>query len=676
MKIAFDTEFSYNNDNELQPMCLAVTEEDGTTRTWWRDELDKFKAYALKHGKTTGDIWVCHNCEMAEGQVFMSLELDPTDFIWHDTMISSIVIYNTDSKKIKYDLLSCLKREGIATEREHDEKVATRSVFIYEPTKTTWEQHLAALDSDKDNLTAYCLADTEDLIELDNRLCATFEDPDKFRCDEDVLIGEKGCILARGRIASYFGFLAAFFAKSEWQGIPLNVDRVDALRNNAKEALVAEQMRFNEAYPGTFRLEKNKLTKCTNVCRDYAIKCYKGEYGSGVVAYTAKGNVSLAKKDTKPYSKRADKNFLGDYYRYSKVAQSLNSFTRADRSANHLGMFVKSKGVIRPTFGLLRAVTGRCGMKPSTGFVYTMPKFVRGLVDPPEGWVLMEFDYASQEIGVQAYITGDKTKADMYEHPKYGKYYCDIAHSFWPDFVSKEDRRYKTAKQMALMTEYGCGAEKLASCAGVKYKVAEKFIVHMRKLFPSYWKYVDKLIAKIIDRNKRAWFPDGFGVTASKDARPTTFGNLPFQGTGSYILRRICVELYKAKIRLVAPVHDAVIVMCKEDEREEVANKVKAIMEKASKDATGTLIKVGDPEVTYHGLVNCHSELETREDYTVKLPEKLASTEDYDAREYYNEYERYVGSYLPKTTIDFATNDMYVDEEFYNGKENNNRGHS
>lgn len=667
-KIAPDTEYSFDDDNRLVVMCVAVTEDDGTTHTWWRDELDDFKAYALQHTKKTNTVWVAHNVEQAEGQAFMSLGLDPTDFIWHDTMISSIVIYNTDSKQVKYDLLSCLERVGIATERKHDEKVATRSVFVYEPTKTTWDYHLEALDFDKERLMAYCLADTEDLIELDNRLCAIIEDPAKFKCDEDVLIGEKGCILDRRRIASYFGFLAAFFAKSEWQGIPLNAERVAALRNNAKEALVAEQMRFNEAYPGTFRMEKNKLVKCTAVCRDYAIKCYKGEDGNGVVAYTAKGNVSLAKKDTKPYSKRADKNFLGDYYRYSKVSQSLNSFTKANRTSNHLGMYVKSEGVIRPSFGLLRAVTGRCGMKPSTGFVYTMPKFVRGLVDPPEGYVLMEFDYASQEIGVQAYITGDKVKAEMYEHPQFGKYYCDIAHSFWPDFISKEDHRYKTAKQMALMTEYGCGAEKLASCAGVKYKLAEKFIVHMRKLFPVYWKYVDKLIAKIIDRRKRAWFPDGFGVTASKEARPTTFGNLPFQGTGAYILRRICVELYRANIRLVAPVHDAVIVMCKEYEREAVAAKVKAIMEKASKDATGTLIKVGDPEVTYHGLVNCHSEMETREDYLVKLPKKLSSTDDYDAREYYKEFERYVGSYMPQTDIDYATEDMYVDEEFKNEK--------
>lgn len=663
MKIALDTEFSYNDDNELTAMCVAVTEEDGTTLTWWRDQLEGFKAYALLHKKSTKDIWVSHNVETAEGQVFMSLGMDPTDFIWHDTMITSVVIYNTDSKRIKYDLLSCLRREGIHTEREHDEKVKTRSVFIYEPTNTTWQKHVEALDSDKDNLIAYCLADTEDLIELDNRLCTTLENPDKFKCDESVLVGEKRCILERGRIASYFGFLAAFFAKSEWQGIPLNAVRVETLRGNAKEALVEEQLRFNDDYPGTFRQEKNKLVKCTKVCQEYALKCYKGEDGKGVVAYTEKGNVSLAKKDTKPFSKRKDKNFLGDYYRYSKVSQSLNSFTKANRTSNHLGMYVKSKGVIRPSFGLLRAVTGRCGMKPSTGFVYTMPKFVRGLVDPPEGWVLMEFDYASQEIGVQAYITGDKVKADMYEHPKYGKYYCDIAHSFWPDFVSKDDHRYKTAKQMALMTEYGCGAEKLASCAGVKYKLADDFIIHMRKLFPVYWKYVDKLIAQIIDRRKRAWFPDGFGVTASKEARPTTFGNWPFQGTGAYVLRRICVELYRANIRLVAPVHDAIIVMCKESEKDSIAEQVRNIMEKASKDATGTLIKVGSPEVTYHGIVNCHSEMETREDYTEVLPKKLKGKEDYDAREYYREYERYVGAYIPKTDIEFADNDMYLDEE-------------
>lgn len=664
MKIALDTEFSFNDDNELTLMCATVTEEGGTKRTWWRDQVDAFKDYALAHTKATKDIFVAHNIETAEGQAFMSLGIDPTDFIWHDTMISSMVIHNTDSKKVKYDLLSCIRREGIATGRDHTEKVMTRSVFIYEPTETTWEDHLKTLDEDKERLTAYCLEDTENLLELDDKLCATIEDPDRFKCDESVLIGEKGCVLERKRIASYFGFLAAFFAKSEWLGIPLNAERVETLRSNAKEALVAEQIRFNKDYPGTFRTEKNKLVKCTKVCQEYALKCYKGEDGKGAVAYTAKGNVSLAKKDTKPYSKRRDKNFLGDYYRYSKVSQSLNSFTKPNRSKNHLGMYIKSKGVIRPSFGLLRAVTGRCGMKPSTGFVYTMPKFVRGLVDPPEGWVTMEFDYASQEIGVQAYVTKDKVKADMYEHPQYGKYYCDIAHSFWPDFVSKEDHRYKTAKQMALMTEYGCGAEKLASCAGVKYKLAEKFIIHMRKLFPVYWKYVDKLTAKIIDRNKRAWFPDGFGVTASKDARPTTFGNFPFQGMGAYILRRICVELYKANIRLVAPVHDAVIVMCEEHRKDEVAKQVQYIMEKASKDATGTLIKVGEPEVTYHGIVNCHSEMETREDYLVKLPKKLAGEEDYDAREYYNEYERYIGSYMPKTDVKYADNDMYLDEEF------------
>lgn len=664
MKIALDSEFSFNDDNVLTPICLAVTEEDGTTRTWWMNELDNFKQYALQHTKSTKDIWVAHNVETAEGHVFMSLGLDPTNFIWHDTMLSSIVIHKTDRRDDKYDLLSCLYREGIFTFRTHGEKVITRSAFIYDPTKTTWTEHLQSLEKRKEKLTAYCLEDTVSLVQLDNALCNTLEDPNKFQCDESVLIGSRDCVLARSRIASYFGFLAAFFAKSEWQGIPLNPDRVKALKSNAKEALVAEQLRFNDEYPGTFRKEGNKLVKCTKVCQDYALKCYKGEDGCGEVAYTAKGNVSLAKKDTKPFSKRSEKNFLGDYYRYSKVSQALYSYTKQNREENHLGMYVPSLGIIRPSFGLLRAVTGRCGMKPSTGFVFTMPKFVRGLVEPPKGYVLMEFDYASQEIGVQAYITGDKVKAEMYEHPQYGKYYCDIAHSFWPDFVSKEDRRYKTAKQMALMTEYGCGAAKLSACAGVKYRLADKFINHMHKLFPTYWKYVDKLTNKILYRRKRAWFPDGFGVTASKDARPTTFGNLPFQGTGAYILRRMCVDLYLENIQLVAPVHDALIVMCKESEMDVVAKKVQHIMEKASKEATGTLIKVGEPEVTYHGLVNCHSEMQTREDYTVKLPVKLAGTEDYDAREYYKEYNRYVGQYIPVTETEFADNDMYMEEDF------------
>jgi hypothetical protein len=394
--------------------------------------------------------------------------------------------------------------------------------------------------------------------------------------------------------------------------------------------------------------------------RKYAIEVYKGVDGEGEVPVTRTGRVSLRKEDIKPYaSKSVKRNFLGDLYYYKKKAQALSSFIKPSRDRNWLGHF--DGKAVHPLFGLCRAITGRCGMKPSQGFIYTMAKFLRGLIDPPRGWVILEFDFSSEEIGIQAYLTGEAVKARMYESPTYGKYYCDVAHSFWPDFVSKADPRYKTAKAMSLMTEYGCGAKKLASVARVPKPFAKAFIRHMHKLFPTYWRYVERLQDMALTKKKHIAFPDGFGVKASKKARPTTFGNWAFQGLGAVILRQIVLDLDREGIQLVAPIHDAVAVICKESEMESIKAKVVQIMENASKKFCGTVIGVGSPEITYHGIVNCHSECETREDYA-KLPEKLAGTDDYDAREYYAEYDQYVGRLMPSTEMSPDDSSPWCDE--------------
>ena len=652
-KVAVDSEWSMDKHNVLVPMCLAFVERDdmgGKKRTkFWRWQMAEARNFIEEHRDC---IFVAHNVEGAEGRVWWALGLDPTEYRWHDTMLSMIAQFNTDSKSVKYDLLSCLKRARIDDGRSHDEKSKNQSAFIYCPETTPWVEHIQKLDAQMEELGDYCLADAEYLLDLDDALEARFNDPSRFRCDI-VVGGRYQPLMSRNEMSDYWGKLAAIFAKAECKGIPLNPLRVRALLGNAKEALVAEQKSFEKKYPGCFRLVKGKYTACDGEMRKYAVKVYMGVDGEGEVPVTKTGRVSLSKDDLKPYADSAAKdpsraNFLSDLYCYKKKAQALSSFIKPTRDRNWLGYF--DGKAVHPMFGLLRAVTGRCGMKPSQGFIYTMPKFMRGLVDPPKGFVILEFDFSSEEIGIQAYLTGEPVKARMYEKPQFGKYYCDVAHSFWSDFVSKDDKRYKTAKAMSLMTEYGCGAKKLASVARVPKWFARTFIQHMHRLFPTYWKYVEGLQKMVIDRKKQLAFPDGFSVTASRSAKPTTFGNWPFQGMGAVILRQIVLDLDKAGIQLVAPIHDAVAVMCREEDIPQVKAKVVDIMEAASKKFVGTAIKVGAPEITYHGIVNCHSECETREDYA-KLKDKLESTDDYDAREYYAEYDKYVASNLPKTDV-------------------------
>ena len=92
-------------------------------------------------------------------------------------------------------------------------------------------------------------------------------------------------------------------------------------------------------------------------------------------------------------------------------------------------------------------------------------------------------------------------------------------------------------------------------------------------------------------------------------------GNFPFQGVGAYILRLILIECWKQKIDVIAPIHDAIAFECDEATWEETSEKVAQIMRDCSKKALGIEVDVGKPEVTYHGMVNCHSDLSRKEDY-------------------------------------------------------------
>ena len=182
MRIAIDSEFSFDDDCEFFAVCVAVTQEDGATRTWWYDQLDDFVAYVREH---KSDTWVAHNVETAEGYLFLSLGLRPTSFKWHDTFLMSRVAHNycTDTGRMRHGLADCLEREDIAV-RDHEEKSQDQSICIYRPDKTTWKQHLRLLEMKKEHLLEYCLKDTADLLELDEVL----EEQISEEYDEDQVL--------------------------------------------------------------------------------------------------------------------------------------------------------------------------------------------------------------------------------------------------------------------------------------------------------------------------------------------------------------------------------------------------------------------------------------------------------------------------------------------------------
>ena len=633
MRIGIDCEFSFDIDNEFFLVCAAVTQEDGATHMWWYDQIDKLKAYILEH---KADTWVAHNVETAEGYMFQSLGLRPTRYRWHDTLMMSRVVHNQCAERhLKHSLADCLSREHIK-KLDVDKKHEDQNMCVWKQ-DCTWDEHLAMLESNKEHLMAYCLSDTAYLLPLDSAL-----DNGMQKRTANVL--DKATPLEANRRSHYFGFIAAVASEISWNGIPLDRERVRRLLANAPATMANAQMEFARKYPGSFR-EGKKMTKNVAVCREYAAKAYGKN-----PPLTNSGAVSLASDNTKKHKGMGD--FLDDYYHLDKECRALASFSKRDREKNWLGMYLPKRGIVRPRINPLGTQTGRCGSKPSTGFIYTMSKPFRGLINPPEGYVIVELDYHSEEIGCQAYLSGDKTMAEMYEGPDY---YTSIAQRLDPTVKDKHDPKRKKYKVIALMSNYGCGAAHLAEIARITEKEARDTLKDLKTMFKTYWRYVGKCLDKCGEGSSIS-FSDGFRIKNS-GGKVTSLGNWPFQGIGALILRKILVKLYQANVRVIAPIHDAISFMCKESEWQSVTENVAQIMRDASKECLGTVVDVGEAEVTFHDIPNCHSELSSREDYA-KVPDILGK----DQKEYYAEFRKMMEGV--STNVEGDSENLYVDETF------------
>lgn len=639
MRIAVDCEFSFDSDNEFYLVCAAVTQDDGVTRTWWRDEIDSLKSYIVSH---KSDTWVAHNVETAEGYMFQSLGFRPTRFRWHDTLMMSRIVHNRCAEKhLKHGLADCLAREHIK-KLDADQKHEDQSMCIWHQ-DCTWEAHLEKLEANKDHLMEYCLSDTAYLLQLDAVL-------DKGMQKHLQHVLDKAAILEPHRRSDYFGFLSAIASEISWNGIPLDSERVKKLLKNAPTAMAHAQMAFLKKYPDSFRVKGSHLTKNVTKCREYAAEVYGAN-----PPLTSSGQVSLASASTKNHKDIDD--FLGNYYNLDKKCRALASFSKKSRDKNWLGMFLPKRNIIRPRINMLGTQTGRCGSKPSTGFLYTMGKAFRGLIDPPEDYVIVELDYHSEEIGCQAYLSGDKTMADMYEGPDY---YMAISYRLEPSMMheSKEIQKAKRKKYkvIALMSNYGCGAAHLAEIAGIPEAEAKEKLKGLKSMFKTYWRYVDKCL-KRCEEGSSLSFSDGFRIK-NAGGKVTSLANWPFQGVGALILRKLLVELYKANIRIVAPIHDAIAFMCKESEWKAVSDKVAQLMRDVSKECLGTVVDVGEPEVTFHGIPNCHSELSSRDMYKMGL-DALGK----DQKEYYTEFMKYMME-GEDTDKEADYSNLYVDDTF------------
>jgi hypothetical protein len=152
----------------------------------------------------------------------------------------------------------------------------------------------------------------------------------------------------------------------------------------------------------------------------------------------------------------------------------------------------------------------------------------------------------------------------------------------WATKTSHADVRDKY-KVMLLATQYGMVAETLAGRLGVSTFEAHEMLNQHRELFAQYWVWSDDWVQHALQSGTMR---TAFGWTCHTgilELNERSIRNWPIQATGADILRIACILAARHGIKILAPVHDAVLIEAPVERIEADVARMREIMRRASR---------------------------------------------------------------------------------------------
>jgi hypothetical protein len=246
-----------------------------------------------------------------------------------------------------------------------------------------------------------------------------------------------------------------------------------------------------------------------------------------------------------------------------------------------------------------RAKTGR--NQPKSGkFIFGPSVWIRGLIRPAPGTSLAYIDWTSQEIAIVAALSGDQRLMDAYLS---GDIYLAFAKDAGLVPATATKRSHKAVrdrcKSLVLGLGYGMGAWGLACRIGLPLPHAEQLIALHKATYPRFWAWADAAVdcGMLFGRLDSVF---GWPLRVTADARPNTLRNYPAQANGSEMLRTACVLAIAAGVKVVAPVHDALLIEAPDGEIDQAIATTRDCMAAAGRDVLGGFaVRTESVKVTY-----------------------------------------------------------------------------
>jgi hypothetical protein len=355
-------------------------------------------------------------------------------------------------------------------------------------------------------------------------------------------------------------------ARMEYNGIPIDMECLNQLKDNwdiLKERLISEIDTKYNVYEGSiFKMEKFKK-------------------------YLLKNNIPW---DFTPegYPKTDDAYFRSQIKSYPQL-RTLQELRYALGQLKLNNLEVGTDGRNRTLLSPFRSKTSR-NQPSSTKFIFGPAVWFRSLIKPTKEMALAYCDYCQQEIGIAAALSNDKNLKIAYET---GDPYLAFAKTAGtiPESGTKESHTEirDKFKQLMLALNYGMSVETFATRTNIPLVEAKAMVKIHKQKFHKYWEwnsnFVDMGILSGRVKTNYNW------CYWTENAKPRTLMNFPMQAHGAEILRLAISMCFDDGIKVIAPVHDALLIEGPASEIDSIVKNTIKCMEDASEYVIGYKIR-------------------------------------------------------------------------------------
>lgn len=289
---------------------------------------------------------------------------------------------------------------------------------------------------------------------------------------------------------------------------------------------------------------------------------------------------ATAKADLYPYRSHPLVRALSDY---RKAAKAISSFLRP-----YLTLIHPQTGRLHPTYEQLAAYSGR--MSCAGPNIQQIPREMafRACFNAPPGRRLILADYSQIELRVVAQIAKDPRMLAAYRAGE-DLHLLTASHLSGKPMALVDKRERQAYKAVNLGLIYGMGALGLQQTAQLTYGVdmpladAKRF---RRRFFETYGG-IAEWHARIRDQVQREGRTlSGRRFAFGENAELPERSNLPVQGTAADIIKKalglLIDRICGSDAKIVAAVHDEIVLECAASDAPQMADVLRAAMEDAA----------------------------------------------------------------------------------------------